>query len=68
MTVSLWMMHSTTERPIYGIDVHYYKTNLTVKYLSKFLDDLTLQDSMQGNLIHLKNGNYSRSFKSLDAL
>lgn len=61
-------MNYTINRPIYGIDTKYYKTNLTSKYLSKFLVELTGTDQMKGNFVRFKKGEFSSSFKSIEEL
>lgn len=46
------------ERPIFGIDTQYYRSNLTKKYLSKFLSDLSGQkDVVSSKYYHFKYGN-----------
>jgi hypothetical protein len=61
-------VHYNIERPIFGIDVNYYNTNLTSKYLPKFLYDLTAQKAVTGSLIYFKDGNFVRSYSSIDSL
>jgi hypothetical protein len=53
------------DRPILGIDISYYKTNLTSKYLSKFIEDLTLQKDINDKFIFLKNGSFTKSFENI---
>lgn len=56
-------------RPILGIDTEYYKSNLTEKYLTNFVNDLTLKKHNNiGNFIHFKNGIYINNFESFDLL
>ncbi|MCE7923271.1 MAG: hypothetical protein DYG98_09450 [Haliscomenobacteraceae bacterium CHB4] len=35
------ILNPSIKRPIFGIDCNYYSTNLTKKYMSRFLIDLT---------------------------
>ena len=56
-------------KPIFGIDIKYYKSNLTSKYLSKFIFDLTLEEKeVTKDLIYFNNGNYIKSFRDIDDL
>lgn len=66
------------EHPIFGIDIKYYKTGLTEKYLSKFFYELVGNKSSNnanpiktsyytGNrIIYLENGQYIDSYRSIE--
>lgn len=60
------MINYNTEKPIFGIDTEYYKSNLTHKYLSKFIDDLTGQKETTYGFFHFKDGNFVKRFKSVN--
>ncbi|WP_040280765.1 hypothetical protein [Psychroserpens damuponensis] len=58
-------------RPIIGIDVEFYRTNLTKKYLNKFLKDVVgnEQHEFDGNRFLLfKSKKFIKSFNELDDL
>ncbi|MVO09157.1 hypothetical protein GOQ30_08280 [Flavobacterium sp. TP390] len=54
--------------PIFGIDTEFYKTNLTDKYLKKFIVDLTDQYSFYDRFYLFENGEYKSMFKSIENL
>ncbi|MDR2011083.1 MAG: hypothetical protein LBQ22_11460 [Bacteroidales bacterium] len=54
--------------PIIGIDVKYYKSNITSKYLSLFIRDLTQQNDIHDQFIFFEEGIYIRSFNNIDTL
>jgi len=56
------------ERPIIGIDTKYYKTNITSKYLTKFISDLTDGIEISDRFIYFANGYFAKSFKSTDQI
>ena len=56
------------EKPIFGIDTKYYKTDLTAKYLSEFIYDLTSKKEIKGNYIYFKDGNFYNSYESLELI
>ena len=55
-------------RSIIGIDTKYYKTNLTSKYLSKFINDLTSKSDIHNRFLYFTNGILSKSFDSIDSI
>jgi len=61
--------------PLIGIDVKYYKTNLTSKYLSKFILDLTngkykydIKHDNYCNFLCFENGEFKRAFMPIEDL
>ncbi|WP_445722103.1 hypothetical protein [Flavobacterium sp.] len=56
------------ENPIFGIDTEYYKTNLTDKYLKKFIFDLTRDENIYSRFYCFKNGVFKKSFDSIDTI
>lgn len=56
------------ERPIYGIDTKYYRTNLTRKYLTRFLTELIGTKERKGNFLRFRQGVFTESFQSIDGL
>ncbi|HNY45193.1 MAG: hypothetical protein QM212_02740 [Bacteroidota bacterium] len=58
---------------IIGIDTQYYKTNLTSKYLSKFIkdlidevDDTTFKEIYNAKFFSFRNGKFEKSFDSIE--
>jgi len=45
-----------TERPIFGIDVDYYRSNLTSKYVKRFISDLATKDIEPARFIRFHKG------------
>lgn len=64
----LMQMDYIIERPIFGIDTEFYKTNLTSKYLSRFLGDLIPNKDIQelNRFYYFKKGKYINSFESIE--
>ena len=56
------------ERPIYGIDTEYYRTNLTSKYLSKLRRELTNTSDMNGHFLYFYNGRFIKSFRDIEEI
>lgn len=56
------------QRPIMGIDTKHYGSNLTSKYLSRFLKDLTGEKEAEGSLLYFKHGVYQGAYRSIDSL
>lgn len=56
------------EKPILGIDTHYYKTNLTSKYLKRFILGLTNQENIHNDFLRFKNGEFIESFQFIDSI
>lgn len=50
------------ERPVFGIDVDYYKTNLTSGYLSLFLRDLGAPGKFEHRFLRFKKGIFVSAF------
>jgi hypothetical protein len=56
-------------QPIYGIDVKYYKTNLTKKYLTRFYKDLGISYTIElGRINYFEKGEYVCSFSDIDSI
>ncbi|MBK7428273.1 MAG: hypothetical protein IPI60_15270 [Saprospiraceae bacterium] len=55
-----------TERPVFGIDTKYYRSNLTSKYLSKFRNELTGTGELNGQFLLFRNGVFYKSFKDIE--
>jgi hypothetical protein len=60
--------YTTTIKPIFGIDVEYYQTNKTSKYLSKFIYDLTSRSDMSGRLMYFEGGVFKKSFETIEEI
>lgn len=57
------------QRPIFGVDVEFYKQNLTSKYLPKFISDLTsgnYTNKDENRFLYFKNGEFIRSYNSVE--
>lgn len=52
------------KRPIFGIDTNYYKSNLTDKYRSRFVKDLTEKEEITGRYLYFEKGRLSQSYES----
>lgn len=59
---------NTLDRPIFGIDTKYYKSNLTKRYLSKFVAELTARDERDKNFVLFKQGAFVKFFHEIDSL
>lgn len=55
-------------RPILGIDTEYYKTNLTSKYLSRFLRNLGSSARFEKRFFYFENGRMTRSFSAIEEI
>lgn len=55
-------------KPIFGIDVEYYKSNMTSRYLSKFIYDLTSKNDIMGRLIYFEDGIFKKSFEYIEGI
>lgn len=55
-----------TKKPLYGIDTEYYQSNVTKKYLSRFLTDLSVPDTITDRYLFFEGKNYSHSQSELD--
>jgi hypothetical protein len=51
---------------IIGVDTKYYGTNITSKYLSKFIYDLTGENKTNGRYLKFQKGKFVNSFKDLN--
>ena len=57
-----------TKKPIFGIDVGYYNSNLTSRYRSKFIYDLTSEKDLAGRFIYFENGSFKKSFEDIEEI
>lgn len=64
----LMQINYKINKPISGIDVEYYNSNKTSKYLSKFIYDLTLKNNISGRLIYFESGVFKKSFESIEEI
>ena len=64
----LMQVNYKIDKPIFGIDVEYYQSNTTSKYLSKFVFDLTSRDEIIGRIIYFEDGKFVKSFESLEEI
>ncbi len=62
---TIMSIHYNLEKPIFGIDTEYYKTNLTHKYLSLFLQDITNQKNISGRILKFSNGEFINAVDTL---
>lgn len=54
-------------RPIFGIDIKYYKSSLTSKYLSKFIYDITGKiEESDNRFFYFENGLFLKSYNTID--
>jgi len=53
------------ERPLYGIDTPYYRSNRTSKYRGRFLKDIQPEMSLQGSFLKFRSGVFVSSFKDI---
>lgn len=57
------------EKPIFGIDVNYYKTGLTAKYKKLFLKDLIgNEETVNGHFLKFNYGNFESGFDKLNSI
>ncbi len=54
------------KNPILGIDTKYYNSNLTSKYLSEFISDLTNNDYIENKFYVFKDGLFQNSYESIE--
>ncbi|PZF72463.1 hypothetical protein DN068_14040 [Taibaiella soli] len=66
----LMSLKYSLKKPVYGIDTRYYGTDLTDKYVAKFLRDLdsTLVRSESHRYFYFVDGKFKASYRSLDSL
>jgi hypothetical protein len=64
----LMQINYKISKPISGIDVGYYNSNRTSKYLSKFIYDLTSRSDMAGRFIYFEDGVFKKSFESIEEI
>ena len=64
----LMQINYKINKPISGIDVEYYNSNKTSKYLSRFIYDLTLRKDMSGRIIYFEDGVFKKSFESIEEI
>jgi hypothetical protein len=55
-------------RPVLGIDTRYYKSNMTKKYMSRFLQDLAEVEYTESSLYYFKKGQLVKVERDLSAL
>ena len=64
----LMQVNYKISKPISGIDVEYYKSDKTSKYVSKFIYDLTSGSDLPGRLIYFEDGVFKKSFESIEEI
>jgi hypothetical protein len=64
----LMQINYRISRPIFGIDVEYYKSNMTSRYLAKFIFDLTSKNDIRGRLIYFEDGVFNKSFEAIEGI
>lgn len=62
--------HYDLNNNIYGVDVEYYKTSLTDKYISKFLKDLdvSLEKNDYNRFLDFESDKFIKTFENIDQL
>ena len=63
--------HYNLANNIFGIDVEYYKTNLTTKYLDLFFNDIDskmVYSKISDKFLEFKNGEFVRSYENINQL
>lgn len=58
-------VHYNIQRPIYGIDVKYYRTNLTSEYIAKFLKDLSVDINTPDRALYFEDGLFVKSYADI---
>lgn len=66
--IQLMQINYKLKKPISGIDVEYYNSNKTAKYLSKFIYDLTAESNLPGRLIYFEEGVFKKSLESTEEI
>lgn len=56
------------KKPLFGIDVEFYNTNLTEKYMNLFVSGITSNQSIEGSFIYFIYGKYEKSFKKINEI
>jgi len=56
------------ERPIIGIDIKYYKTNFTDKYVTKFFRDVSINNANIQRFSYFENGIFIKSYDTIDSI
>lgn len=64
----LMSLNYKINRPIYGIDIDYYNSNLTSKYLPLFLKDLAASNVPKTRFLYFENGELKRTFDEIGEL
>jgi hypothetical protein len=64
----LMQINYKINKPISGIDVKYYNSNKTSKYLPKFIYDLTSRSDMDGRLMYFEDGVFKKSLKTIEEI
>lgn len=62
--------HYDLNNNIYGVDVEYYKTSLTDKYISKFLKDLdvSIEKNDYNRFLDFESDKFIKTFENIDQL
>jgi len=64
----LMQVNYQTKKPIFGIDVDYYNSNTTSRYLSSFIYDVTYQQNLRGRFLYFENGVFKKSFEAIEEI
>lgn len=56
------------ETPIFGIDTKYYSTNLTEKYMKKFIIDIEATKDQENRFLYYKNGEFFKNYENIEQL
>jgi hypothetical protein len=65
--VDLMAQNYGLARPIFGVDTRHYGTNLTSKYMARFLKDLGIKEPTE-HFMYFQNGVLESSFSMLDGI
>lgn len=61
-------MNYNIKRPILGIDTRHYHSDVTSRYLSRFLHDLTSKENITGRVLFFQKGVFVRSGSDIDSV
>lgn len=56
------------DRPLFGVDVDYYRSSLCDVYIPKFMNDLIGTSERENIFVEFRNGAYTRTFDRLEQL
>lgn len=56
------------ERPLFGIDIDFYRSSLCDVYIPKFMNDLIGRSDRDNKFVEFRNGSYTRTFDRLEQL